>query len=77
MDSGCSIDTVPIGHTPNVAMGPVPANRANRRIDAANATRIREHGVKHLRFRTREGKRQDWKILVTDMKKVLKSVGNT
>ena len=41
-DSGCSIDTVPTGHAPNVAMGPVPANRANRRINAANGTRIRE-----------------------------------
>ena len=31
MDSGCSIDAVPAGHAPNVAMSPVPASRANRR----------------------------------------------
>ena len=48
MDSGCSIDTMPITHAPNVKMGPVPASRANRRINAANGTRIKEHGVKQL-----------------------------
>ena len=48
MDSGCSIDTVPTGHAPNVAMSPVPASRANRRINAVNGTRIKEHGVKQL-----------------------------
>ena len=52
MDSSCSIDTVPTGHAPNVAMGPVPPDRANRRMNAANGTRIREHGGKQLRFRT-------------------------
>ena len=77
MDSGCSIDTVPTGHAPNVKMGPVPADRAHRRINAANGTRIREHGVKQLKFRTREGRRQDWKMLVTDVKKALKSVATT
>ena len=53
MDSGCSIDTVPIGHAPNVAMSPVPSSRASRWINAANGTRIREHGVKQLKFCTR------------------------
>ena len=43
MDPGCSIDTAPTGHAPNVAMGPVPASRANKRINAANETRIKEH----------------------------------
>ena len=55
-------------------MGPVPVDRANRRINAANGTRIREHGVKQIKFRTREGRRQDWKMLVTDVKKALMSV---
>ena len=77
MDSGCSIDTVPAGHAPNVAMGPVPPERASRKISAANGTRIKEHGVKQLRFRTREGQKQDWKMLVTDVKKALKSVATT
>ena len=77
MDSGCSIDTVPAGHAPNVEMGPVPPERASRKISAANGTRIREHGVKQLRFRTRDGYKQDWKMLVTDVKKALKSVANT
>ena len=57
MDSGCSIDTVPTGHAPNVKMSPVPPERANRRIKAANGTRIKEHGVKQVRFRTREGQK--------------------
>ena len=43
MDSGCSIDTVPSGHAPNVTLGPIPLNRANRRINAANGTRIKEY----------------------------------
>ena len=77
MDSGCSIDIVPTGHAPNVRMVPVPADRANRRINAANGTRIREHGVKQLKLRTRDGRRQDWKMLVTDVKKALKSVATT
>ena len=77
MDSGCSIDTVPTGHAPNVAMSPVPASRANRRINAANGTRIKEHGVKQLKFRTRDNQKQDWKMLVTDVKKALKSVATT
>ena len=77
MVAGCSIDTVPTGHAPNVAMGPVPANQASRRINAANGTRIRGHEVKQLRFRTREGQKQDWKMLVTDVKKALKSVATT
>ena len=77
MDSGCSIDTMPLGHAPNVKMGPVPASRANRRINAANGTRIREHGVKQLKFRTKGGKRQSWDMLVTDVKKALKSIATT
>ena len=77
IDSGCSIDTVPTGHAPPVAMSQVPANRANRRIHAANGTRSREHGVKQLKFRTREGRRQDWEMLVAEMKKALKSVATT
>jgi hypothetical protein len=77
MDSGCSIDTMPKGHAPSIAMGPVPASRSNRRILAANGTKIREHGVKQLKFRTRDGKPQDWQMLVTDVKKALKSVATT
>ena len=77
MDSGCSIDTMPVGHAPGIAMGLVPAERLNRRINAANGTRIKEHGVKQLRFRTKKGKRQDWRMLVTDVKKALKSVATT
>ena len=77
MDSGCSIDTMPKGHAPSIAMGPVPANRSNRRILAANGTKIREHGVKQFKFRTRDGKPQDWQMLVTDVKKALKSVATT
>ena len=77
MDSGCSVDTVPIGHAPNVAMGPISPDRANRRINAANGTRIKEHGVKQLRFRTREGRKQDWRMLFADVKKALKSVATT
>ena len=77
MDSGCSIDTVLTGQAPNVAMRPVPSDRANRRINAANGPRIKEHGVKQLRFRTREGRKQDWRMLVTDVKKAFKSVATT
>ena len=78
MDSGCSIDTVPTGHAPNVAMSPVlPAGRTNRQMNAANGTRIREHGVKQLKFYTHEGRKQDWQMLVTDVKKALKSVATT
>ena len=69
MDSGCSIDTMPKGHAPGIALGPVLPARMNRRINAANGMRIQEHGVKQLKFRTRNGRRQDWKKLVTDMKK--------
>ena len=58
-------------------MDPVPANRANCRINVANDTRIRERGVKQLKLRTREGRRQDWKMLLTDVKKALKSVATT
>ena len=58
-------------------MGPVPPGRANRRINAANGTRIKEHGLKQIRFRTREVQKQDWKMLVTDMKDALKSVATT
>ena len=74
MDSGCSIDTVPSGHAPNVAMGPFPLSSANRSINAANGTRIKEYGVKQLGFKTREGKKQSWNMLVTDVKKALKSM---
>ena len=77
MDSGCSIDTVPTGHAPNVAMGPVPASRANHRINAASGRRIREHGVKQLKFRIHECWRLDWKMLVTDVKKAFTSVATT
>ena len=77
MDSGCSIDTMPKGHAPGIATGPVPLERANRRINAANGTRICEHEVKQLKFGTRDGKRQDWKMLVTDVKKALKSASTT
>ena len=55
----------------------VPPDRANRRINGANGTRIKEHGVKQLRFRTREGRKQGWKMLVSDVKKALKSVATT
>ena len=51
MDSGCSIDTMPTGYAPGITMGPAPASRANRRINAANGTRIKEHGVKQLKFK--------------------------
>ena len=77
MDPACSIDTFPTSHAPNVKVDPVPADRANRRINAANGTRIREHGVKQLKLRTREGRRQDWEMLVTDVKKALSSVATT
>ena len=30
-----------------------------------------------MKFRTREGEKQDWKMLVTDVKKALKSVATT
>ena len=49
----------------------------NRRINAAIGTRIKEHGVKQLKFRSRDGQRQDWQMLVTDVKKALKSVATT
>ena len=77
MDSGCSIDTMPLGHAPTIKMEPIPASRLNRRINAANGTKISEHGVKQLKFRTREGKKQAWKMIVTDVKKALKSVATT
>ena len=68
---------MPTGHAPGIAMGPVPASRANRRINAANGTRIRALGVKQLKFRTRAGQRQDWQMLVTYVKKAFKSVATT
>ena len=68
---------MPVGHAPGIAMGPVPAERLHRRINAANGTRIKEHGVKQLRFRARSGKRQDWKMLVTDVKKAFESLATT
>ena len=77
MDSGCSIDTMPLGHAPTIELGPIPPERANRKINAANGTRITEHGVKKLQFRTRDGQRQAWKMIVTDVKKALKSVATT
>ena len=77
MGSGCSIDTVPTGYEPNVAMGPVPASRVNRRINAANGRRIKEHDVKQLKFRNRENQKHVWKMLVTDVKKALKFVAAT
>ena len=77
MDSGCSIDTMPVGHAPSISMGPIPEWRRNRRINAANGTRIQEHGVKQLKFRTKDGKRQDWSMIVTDVKKALKSIATT
>ena len=55
----------------------MPASRASRRINAANGTRIKEHGVNQLKFRARENQKQDWKMLVTDVKKALKSVATT
>ena len=58
-------------------MSPMPASRANRRIKAANGTRKKEHGVKQIKFRTREGQKQDWTMLVTDVKKGLKSIATT
>ena len=77
MDSGCSIDTMPTGHAPNVAMGPIPVERLSRKINAANGTRIKEYGVKQLKFRTRAGQRKSWNMLVTDVKKALKSIATT
>ena len=77
MDSGCSIDTMPAGHAPNVELGPIPPERANRRINAANGTQIKEYGVKRLKFRTREGQKKNWNMLVTDVKKALKSIATT
>ena len=77
MDSGCSIDTMPVGHAPSIEMGPVPVERLNRRINAANGARFKEHGVKQLKFRTRSGKRQDWRMLVIDVKKAFKPVATT
>ena len=59
-------------------MGPVPASQANRRINAANGTRIKEHCVKQLKFRTKDGKKKkSWAMLVTDVKKALKSIATT
>ena len=77
MDSGCSIDTMPVGHAPSIEMGPVPVKRLNRRINAANGARIKEHGVKQLKFCTRNGKRQASRMFVTDVKKAFKSVATT
>ena len=33
--------------------------------------------MKQLKFRTRDGQRHDWQMLVTDVKKALKSVATT
>ena len=33
--------------------------------------------MKHLGYKTREGKKQNWNMLVTDMKKAVKSVATT
>ena len=45
IDSGCSIDTMPAGHAPNITLGPIPEHRRGRVISAANGTRIKESGV--------------------------------
>ena len=77
MDSGCSLDTTPVTHAPNVQLGPIPECRQGRIINAANGTRIKEHGTKRLQFRTKDGQSQEWNMVATDVKKALKSVATT
>ena len=77
MDSGCSLDTIPATHAPNIQMDPIPARRHGRVINAANGTKIKEHGEKHVRFKTRLGKSMNWCMAATDVKKALKSVATT
>ena len=77
MDSGCSLDTVPATHAPNIRMEPIPARRQGRVINAANGTRIKEHGEKQISFKTKLGKEMSWCMAATDVKKALKSVATT
>ena len=77
MDSGCSLDIMPVGAAPGIKMQKTPEARKNKVISAANGTRIKEHGVKRLRFRTRDGKRQAWSMVAGDVKKALKSIAVT
>ena len=79
MDSGCSMYTMQCTQGMCLAL-PLARflwSQANRRINAANGTRIREHEVKQLKFHTCYGKRQYWQILVIYVKKVFKSVATT
>ena len=77
MDSGCSIDIVPSGHAPNVRLRPRPKHRPGRVINAANGTRIKEHGMKKLKFRMKFGQKLTWNMVAADVKKALKSVAVT
>ena len=77
MDSGCSLDTVPATHAPNIRMKPIPPRRQGRVINAANGTKIKEHGEKHIKFKTKLGKEMNWCMAATDVKKALKSVAAT
>ena len=65
------------GHAPNVAMGTVPASRDNRRINAANVTRIREHGVSSSSFAPVRVESKIGRCLSLMWPKALKSVATT
>ena len=61
----------------NIAMVPLPEHRRGRVVRAANGTRIKESGMKRLKFRTKGGKRLTWLMTATAVKKALKSVATT
>ena len=77
MDPGRSLDIMPVGASPGIKMQKTPEARKNKVISAANGTRIKEHGVKRLRFRTRDGKKQAWSMVAGEVKKALKSIAVT
>ena len=78
MDSSCAIDTMPGEAAPGCKLLPIPPHRKGRKIVAANGTRIKQHGVRKLRFSTNAGQKlSSWDMVAADVKKVLKSVAVT
>ena len=62
---------------PGCAMKPTPSSRKGRTIAAANGSVIREYGVMELKFASKDGTQRAWDMLVTDVKKALKSIALT
>ena len=77
MDSGFAIDTMPGETAPGCKLLLIPSHRKGRKIVAANGTRIKEHGVRKLKFSTNAGQKLSWDMVPANVKKALKSVAVT